>query len=217
MKILSSRSWKWLQLRTSRNLNFSTGALRGWIKYYITDFRYRNDKTRARQSVWLTVSSRAAVTLLLGQTWSDRGTSEPYSLGHMSRQRQLHSTLGQIRLRTGLQPTLRRNGNVHTRVVEEPHCVRALLPSFSNRSRTDSWSFGIVEDPLLHHEMQQSVTLRQSSSCDTAWSPTWRWPHLALVELAEPEQCSHSSGRYSRKSLWNDALLRAKWACCIYQ
>ena len=78
----------------------------------------------------------------------------------MSRQRQLHSTLGQIRLRTGLQPTLRRNGNVHTRFVEEPHCVRALLPSFSNRSRTDSWSFGIVEDPLLHHETQQSVTLQ---------------------------------------------------------
>ena len=38
--------------------------------------------------------------------------------------------------------------------------LRALLPSFSNRSRTDSWSFGIVEDPLLHHEMQQSMTLR---------------------------------------------------------
>ena len=38
--------------------------------------------------------------------------------------------------------------------------LRALLPSFSNRSRTDSWSFGIVEDPLLLHEMQQSVTLR---------------------------------------------------------
>ena len=94
--------------------------------------------------------------------------------------------------------------------------LRAFLSSFSNRSRTDSWGFGIVEDPLLHHEMQQSVTLRQSSSCDTAWSPTWRWPHLAHVERAEPEQCSHSSGRYSRKSLWNDALLRAKWACCIY-
>jgi hypothetical protein len=25
--------------------------------------------------------------------------------------------------------------------------LRALLPSFSNRSRTDSWSFGIVDDP----------------------------------------------------------------------
>ena len=37
---------------------------------------------------------------------------------------------------------------------------RALLPSFSNRSRTDSWSCSIVEDPLQHHEMQQSVTLR---------------------------------------------------------
>jgi hypothetical protein len=35
--------------------------------------------------------------------------------------------------------------------------LRALLPSFSNRSRTDSWGFGVVEDPLLHHEMQQSV------------------------------------------------------------
>ena len=37
----------------------------------------------------------------------------------------------------------------------------ALLPSFSNRSRTDSLSFGVVEDPLRHHEMLQSVTLRR--------------------------------------------------------
>jgi hypothetical protein len=36
----------------------------------------------------------------------------------------------------------------------------ALLPSFSNRSGTDPLSFSIVEDPLQHHEMQQSVTLR---------------------------------------------------------
>ena len=35
----------------------------------------------------------------------------------------------------------------------------AFLPAFSNRSRTDPWSFSIVEDPLQHHEMQQSVTL----------------------------------------------------------
>jgi hypothetical protein len=88
--------------------------------------------------------------------------------------------------------------------------LRALLPSFSNRSRTDSWSFDIVEDPLLHHEMQQSMTLRHPPATTLHGRPTWRWPHLALVERAEPEQCSHSSGRYSRNSLWNDALLRAK-------
>ena len=36
---------------------------------------------------------------------------------------------------------------------------RALLLSFFNHSRTDSWSFSIVEGLLLHHEMPQSVTL----------------------------------------------------------
>ena len=57
--------------------------------------------------------------------------------------------------------------------------LRALLPSFSNRSRTDSWSFGIVEDPLLHHEMQQSVTLRHLPAATLHGRPhgggrTWR-------------------------------------------
>ena len=55
----------------------------------------------------------------------------------------------------------------------------ALLPSFSNRSRTDSWSFGIVEDPLRHHEMLQSVTLRRLPAatlhgCIHGGSRTWR-------------------------------------------
>ena len=57
--------------------------------------------------------------------------------------------------------------------------LRALLPSFSNRSRTDSWSFGIVEDPLLHHEMQQSMTLRHPPATTLHGRPhgggrTWR-------------------------------------------
>jgi hypothetical protein len=57
--------------------------------------------------------------------------------------------------------------------------LRALLPSFSNRSRTDSWSFGIVEDPLLLHEMQQSVTLRHPPAATLHGRPhgggrTWR-------------------------------------------
>ena len=57
--------------------------------------------------------------------------------------------------------------------------LRALLPSFSNRSRTDSWSFGIVEDPLLHHEMQQSMTLRHPPAATLHGRPhgggrTWR-------------------------------------------
>jgi hypothetical protein len=57
--------------------------------------------------------------------------------------------------------------------------LRALLPSFSNRSRTDSWSFGIVEDPLLHHEMQQSMTLRPPPATTLHGRPhgggrTWR-------------------------------------------
>ena len=57
--------------------------------------------------------------------------------------------------------------------------LRALLPSFSNRSRTDSWSFGIVEDPLLLHEMQQSVTLRHPPATTLHGRPhdggrTWR-------------------------------------------
>jgi hypothetical protein len=57
--------------------------------------------------------------------------------------------------------------------------LRALLPSFSNRSRTDSWSFGIVEDPLLHHKMQQSMTLRHPPATTLHGRPhgggrTWR-------------------------------------------
>jgi hypothetical protein len=56
---------------------------------------------------------------------------------------------------------------------------RALLLSFSNHSRTDSWSFSIVEGLLLHHETQQSMTLHdthQLQHCMSAHSGgcTWR-------------------------------------------
>jgi hypothetical protein len=55
----------------------------------------------------------------------------------------------------------------------------ALLLSFSNRSRTDPWSFSIVEDPLQHHEMLQSVTLRHPPAATPHGRPhsggrTWR-------------------------------------------
>ena len=61
----------------------------------------------------------------------------------------------------------------------------ALLPSFPNRSRTDSLSFGVVEDPLRHHEMLQSVTLRRLPAATLHG----RWqPHLALIGRAEQGQ-----------------------------
>ena len=57
--------------------------------------------------------------------------------------------------------------------------LHALLPSFPNRSRTDSLSFGVVEDPLRHHEMLQSVTLRRLPAATLhgrihGGSRTWR-------------------------------------------
>ena len=57
--------------------------------------------------------------------------------------------------------------------------LRALLPSFPNRSRTDSLSFGVVEDPLRHHEMLQSMTLRRLPAATLhgrmhGGSRTWR-------------------------------------------
>ena len=144
---------------------------------------YRNDKSRASPVSLTQSSSRAAVTLILcinsvrHEVTGRRQNRTCLVTCHDSNNRLRPSAESDCepdynQLSGGT--VMFAQGSLKSHIA-----LHALLPSFSNRSRTDSWSFSIVEDPLQHHEMLQSVTLRRLPAATLhghihGGSRTWR-------------------------------------------